>query len=132
MPDNVFLGPKDSETTLPNVKFIGGIPSWPVSNKKQAKKVKMSDGSYRWAFFDTLKVFQIKFGYLTIEQLGILDDLNELNQVLRYKNEHEEDVWYHVVITNFTHDPERMDMRQLDKYRVSMTLEETNAALRDT
>jgi len=47
-----------------------------------------------------------------------------LNQILRFKNEHEEDVWYDVVITSFSHEPERMDIRQLERYKVSITLEE--------
>lgn len=132
MPDNVFLGPSGSETTLAGIKFIGSAPAWPVSTKKKLKKVTVSDGSSKFAFFGTLKVFQIRFGYLTTTQLNAYKALNELNQVLRYKNQHEEDVWYHVVITNFSHDPERTDMRQLDKYKLSMTLEETDEALRDT
>ena len=131
MPDNVFLGPEDSETTLPGIKFIGSAPAWPVSTKKQMKKATMSDGSLRFAFFGTLKVFTVRLGYLTSAQLIILKNLNKLNRVLRYKNQHEENVWYHVVITNFSHDPERTDMRQLDRYKVSMTLEETDATLRD-
>lgn len=127
---NVLLGPSGSERGLPHVKFMGRPPSWPVSTKKQSMKVKMSDGSYRYAFFGTLKVFQLAFGFLSTTDLAILKTLNELNQVLRYKNEHEEDVWYNVVITDFTHDPERTDIRQLERYRASMTLEETDNSLR--
>lgn len=129
---DVLLGPSGGETTLPNVKFIGSAPAWPVSTNKQAEKATMSDGSLRWAFFGTLKVFEIGFGYLSNADLVILRNLNELNQVLRYKNEHEENVWYHVVIAGFSHEPERVDIRGMDRYITTMTLEETDMALRNT
>ena len=121
---NVFLGPEGRETTLPHVSFIGSIPSWLVSTKKQYEKATMSDRSYMYAFFGTKKVFQIEQGFLSASDLAIQLALNALNQILRYKNEHEEDVWYEVVITNFSHEPVRMDLRQLERYKVSMTLEE--------
>ncbi len=120
----IFLGPTGSETDLPGLKYIGNAPAWPVSTKKQATKAKMSDGSYRWAFFGTKKGFKIRFGYLTNAELTIFKDLNALNQILRYMNQFEEGVWYEVVISDFTHDPERMDARQLDRYKISLTLEE--------
>ena len=121
---SVWLGPSGSLTTLPGLKWIGRPPSWPVSTKKVMEKATMSDGSLSVAFFRTRKVFQIRAGFLTNAELAIYKAHNELNQVLLYKNEFEEDVEYRVVITNFTHDPERMDIRQLDRYRISMTLEE--------
>ncbi len=122
---NVFLGPEGSETTLPHVAAIGKISPWPVSSKKQFEKATMSDRSYSFAFFGTKKVFKISFGFISTADLAVFIALNELNQVLRYKNEHEEDVWYDVVITDFTHEPERMDIRQLNRYKINMTLEET-------
>lgn len=127
---SVFLGPEGRETTLPHIKFIGSPPSWPVSTKKQLEKATMSDRSHRYAFFGTLKIFQIAFGFLSTAELAGLKAKNELNQILRYKNEHEEDVWYNVVITAFSHDPERTDIRQLERYKASMTLEETDSSLR--
>lgn len=121
---SVWLGPEGSETLLPAVEFIESPPSWTVSTKKQAEKVRMSDGSYRWNFFGTKKVFGIGFGYLSNANLAILKALNELNQILRFKNEYEEDVWYEVVISDFSHEPERMDIRQLDRYKNTMTLDQ--------
>jgi hypothetical protein len=121
---NVFLGPSGSEIGLPHIKFIGRSPAWPVSTNKQIEEARMSDKSIRVAFFGTKKVFQIAFGFLTTAELATLKALNELNQILRYKNEHEEDVWYDVLISAFSHDPERTDIRQLERYRASMTLKE--------
>lgn len=126
----VLLGPNGFERPLPSVKFIGSPPDWGVSTNKQARKVQVSDGSYKWAFFGNLKIFQIGFGYLSNAQLKELKDLNDLNQILRFKNEHEEDVWYNVVISSFNHDPERVDIRNLDRYKTSMTLEETDMTCR--
>ena len=122
---SVRLGPDGSETVLPRLEALGdSLPAWPVSIDKQAEKARMSDRSYRVAFFDTKRVFEIAFGFLSSSQLAILKALNELKQVLRYKNEYEEDVWYDVWISRFSVEPARMDVRQLERYRVTMTLEE--------
>ena len=121
---SVRLGPEGSETVLPTLKALNSLPDWPVSTNKQAEKATMSDGSFRWAFFGTKKVFEIAYGFLTTAELAIFKTLNELNQVLRFKNENEEDVWYEVVISSFSHDPARMDIRQLERYDIKMTLEE--------
>jgi hypothetical protein len=115
---------------LPGFKYIGSAPAWPVATKKQMTKARMSDSSIKIAFFGTRKVFQIRSGYLTNAELAIFKVLNELNQILLYRNEFEENVEYRVVIIDFTHDPERMDARQLDRYKISMTLEETDNSLR--
>ncbi len=120
----VYLGPEGSETRLPDLTFLGSPPSWPVSTKKVAEKVQMSDGSFRWAFFGTKKVFQIEYSYLTSAELTIQKDLNELNQILRFRNSNEENVWYEVVMTGFSHEPSRMDIRQLQRYKTSFALEQ--------
>jgi len=90
----------------------------------------MSDGSIKVAFFGTLKVFQVSYGYLNSAWLEAFKALNELKQILRFKNEYEEDVWYHVLMSDFSHEPERMDIRQLERYKISMTLKETDSSLR--
>ena len=127
---SVWLGPSGSVAALPGFKYIGSAPAWPVGTKKQMTKARMSDSSIKIAFFGTRKVFQIRSGYLSNAELATFKALNELNQVLLYRNEFEENVEYRVVITDFTHDPERMDARQLDRYKISMTLEETDNSLR--
>lgn len=127
---NVYLGPSGSETKLPKLTWLGSPPSWPVSTSKQVEEAKMSDGSIKVAFFGTLKVFQVSYGYLTKLQLEIFEALNELKQILRFKNEYKEDVWYHVLMSDFSSEPERMDIRQLERYKISMTLKETDSSLR--
>lgn len=121
---SILLGPEGDEERLPTLEAFGSIPTWTVKTKIQSTKSKMSDGSYKWAFFDHKKVFQASFGNLTNTELSIFKTLNALNQILRYKNEFEEDVWYDIVMSDFSHDPERIDMRQIDRYRIKMTLEE--------
>lgn len=128
---NVWLGPSGAVVSLPGFKYIGNAPAWPVSTKKQMTEAKMSDGSIRVAFFGTLKVFQIRSGYLTNAELSVFKTINESNEILYYRNEFEENVEYRVIVTEFTHDPERMDARQLDRYRISMTLKETDNSLRE-
>ena len=127
---SVWLGPSGGVVALPGFRYIGSAPAWPVSTKKEMKKAKMSDGSIRVAFFGTRKIFQIRSGYLSNTELGVFKTINESNEILYYRNEFEEDIEYRVVVTEFTHDPERMDIRQLDRYKISMTLEETDDSLR--
>lgn len=121
---NVWLGPEGSETLLPVLRFMGSSPSLSVTTKKQTEKARMSDGSFRWAFFEIKRRFPVVLGYLSSAQLTIVKNLNALKQILRYKDLNEEDVWYYVVITEFTHEPERTDARNLGRYKCIMTLEE--------
>ncbi|MCK4828669.1 hypothetical protein KA005_73745 [bacterium] len=127
---NVYLGPSGSETKLPRLTWLGSPPSWSTSTGKQVEEAMMSDGSIKVAFFGTLKVFQVSYGYLNKTWLEIFKALNELKQILRFKNEYEENVWYHVLISDFSSEPERMDIRQLERYKISMTLKETDSSLR--
>lgn len=129
---NVYLGPSGSETKLPRLTWLGSPPSWPTSTSKNVEEATMSDGSIKVAFFGTLKVFQISYGYLDSTWLEAFKALNELNQILRFKNGYEEDVWYHVLMSDFSSEPERMDIRQLERYKISMTLKETDSSLRNT
>lgn len=127
---NVYLGPSGSETKLPRLTWLGSPPSWSTSTSKNVEEATMSDGSIKVAFFGTLKVFQVSYGYLNSTWLEAFKALNELKQVLRFKNEYEENVWYHVLMSEFSHEPERMDIRQLERYKISMTLKETDSSLR--
>ena len=124
MAKHVRLGEVGDIRNLPHLKFIGNPPAWPVTTNKQIEKARMSDKSLRVAFFGTKKVFQLKFGFLSSTELTLLKYLNGLNKILRYMNEFEEIVWYNVVLTSFSHDPERTDIRNLERYLTSMTLEE--------
>ena len=121
---DVLLGLSGSETTLPELTFIGGPPSWPVSSNKQIEKAVMSDGSFNWNFTKIAKIWTLELGYLSNAWLVTLRGLNALNQILRFKDKNKADIWYDVVITSFNDKDERMDIRQLDRYMVSMTLEE--------
>ena len=124
MSKHVRLGEVGDIKCLPDVKFIGSAPGWPVTSNKQMIKSRQSDKSLRVAFFEPKRVFQGKFGFLTSTELTLLKYLNGLNKILKYMNEFEEIVWYDVVVTAFSHDPERTDMRNLERYKASMTLEE--------
>lgn len=110
--------------TLPNLMFIGSPPSWPVSSNKQIEEAEMSDKSRRFAFFGVKREFTIAFGYLNKTQLDAMILLNSYNEVLKFVNNNEDATEYEVVITAFSHEPERMDIRQLERYRVEMTLRE--------
>lgn len=120
----VWLGPTGNEVLLPTIKWMGNPPSWPVSTKKRVMKVKTSDGSYRWNFQGTRKVFQVESGYLTNAELQVFKDQAAKKEVLNFYNLNEENLNYSVVVTAFNHEPVRMDLRQLDKYKASMILEE--------
>ena len=121
---DVLLGISGSEVTLPQLSFMGSPPMWSESSNKQIEKAVMSDGSFNWNFTKIAKIWTIELGFLSNAWLVTLRGLNALNQILRFKDENKADIWYDVVITSFNDEDERMDIRQLDRYRVSMTLEE--------
>jgi len=125
MPD-VWLGPVGNETKLPILTWMGSPPSWPVQSNKQVEVSVMADRSRIVSYFGDLKEFKIAFGFLSADDLAMFKAINKLKEILRYKNEHEDNTWYSVVISAFRHYPERMDVRQLERYRVEMTLKETN------
>ena len=121
---DVKLGPAGAEVTLPNLMFTGSPPALPVTVHKQIEKSTMSDGSRRWAFIRNKKEWPLVFGFLTKAQLDSLSTLNALNQILRFQDNNVDATWYNVVITAFTWEPERTDIRSLARYKCRMTLEE--------
>ena len=108
--------------TLPGLMWIGPTPSWPISSNKQLDEGTMSDGSKRFAFFPIKREWGITLGYLTKVQLDIMTTLNSYNEVLKFVNHNEDATEYNVVMSAFSHRPERMDLRQLERYRVEITL----------
>jgi len=121
---DVWLGPAGSEVLLPKIRFIGSAPSWPISSDKQLEEATMSDGSKRFAFFKIKRVWGIGLGYLDKDQLDAMTLLNSYNQILRLQNNNEDATWYDVVIASFSHEPVRIDLRGMERYRVEMTLRE--------
>jgi len=110
--------------TLPQLTWMGSPPSWPVSANKQMITAVMSDRSRQFAFFGTKRELGIVLGFLTKTQLDTLITYNELNEILTFINNNEDATEYSVVISAFSYEPERMDIRQLNRYRVEMTLKE--------
>jgi len=109
--------------TLPILTWMGGSPpSWPVSSDKQMLTAIMSDRSRQFAFFGVKREMTVVLGFLTKTQLDELKTYNELNEILTFVNNNEDATEYSVVISTFRHEPERMDVRQLNRYRVEMTL----------
>ena len=113
------LGPNGFEVTLPGTFTI----SLPVDMPKQVEKVKMSDGSFRWAFFKEQRKWKLNWTKLTKAQLDSLITLWEYNQLLHWQNNDESAIWYNVVITDFSYDS--VDPITTTKYyKASMILEE--------
>ena len=109
---------------LPGLMWMGSPPSWPVSSNKQMIEVVMSDRSRNFAFFGVKREMTVVLGFLTKTQLAKLRAYNELNEILTFVNNNEDATEYSVVISAFRHEPERMDIRQLERYRIEMTLRE--------
>ena len=110
--------------TLPRLTWMGSPPSWPVSSNKQMIEAVMSDRSRQFAFFGEKREWKIALGFLTKAQLDNLITYNELNEILTFVNNNEDTTPYSVVISAFSYEPERMDIRQLNRYKVEMTLRE--------
>ena len=109
---------------LPGLMWIGSPPSWPVSSTKQMEVATMMDKSRRVAFFDEKREWGIILGFLTKVQLDIMRTLNGYKENLKFINNNEDATEYTIYISSFRHNPERMDIRQLSRYRVEMTLRE--------
>ena len=110
--------------TLPQLTWMGSPPSWPVSSNKQMIEAVMSDRSRNFAFFGVKREMTVVLGFLTKTQLDDLRAYNDLAEILTFTNNNEDATGYDVVISAFRHEPERMDIRQLERYRVEMTLRE--------
>jgi len=109
---------------LPNLMWMGSPPSWPISADKQLEVATMMDKSRRFAFFSVKREWGITLGFLTKTQLDELITYNELNEILIFTNNNEDATTYNIVIVSFSYEPERMDVRQLNRYKVEMTLRE--------
>ena len=108
--------------TLPGLMWMGSPPDWPVSSNKQMIEAVMSDRSRQFAFFGIKRELGIVLGFLSKVQLDDMRTLNALPEILTFVNHNEDATEYDVVISAFRHKPERMDVRQLERYRVEMTL----------
>ena len=124
MADVTLLSTTLGLLTLPNLMFMGSPPSWPVSSNKQMVEAIMSDRSRQFAFFGEKREWGIALGFLTKTQLDDLTTYNELNEILTFVNNNEDATPYCVVISAFSYEPERTDIRQLERYKVEMTLRE--------
>jgi len=82
----------------------------------------MMDKSRRIAFFDEKREWGIVLGFLTKTQLDIMRTLNGYKENLKFINNNEDADEYTIYISSFRHNPERMDARQLNRYKVEMTL----------
>jgi len=122
---DVLLGPAGAMVKLPHLMWLKGSPPiWSVSSNKQMEMATMMDKSRRVAFFDVKREYNIGLAYLSKAQLDIMTTLNALNQILYFVNNNEDARCYEVVISSFRHEPERMDIRQLERYKIEMTLKE--------
>lgn len=126
---SVLLGPSGSEVTLPVLRWLGGsrlaVPSWPVTINKQLSEKTMIDRSSRWGHYGKKREWSIELGYVSKAELDSLETLYGYSQALRFQNNNESSTWYDVVmVPPFDYEPVRMDIRQLEKYKVRINLKE--------
>ena len=95
----------------------------PIDLTKQVEKARMSDGSFRWAFFQEHRKWRLNFPALLIADLDQLIRLVGYDEILRWQNLDERADIYDVVITDFSYDS--IDpISTIKYYKASMTLEE--------
>ena len=95
----------------------------PIDLVKQVEKARMSDGSFRWAFFQEHRKWTLNFPALETAHLNQLITLVGYDQILQWQNDDEDGVLYDVVITDFSYDV--IDPTSAIKYyKASMTLEQ--------
>jgi len=101
----------------------------PIDLTKQVEKARMSDGSFRLAFFQDHRKWKLNFPALVDADLAQLITLVGWDEILRWNNLDEEDHVYEVVITDFSYDsinpiPIGADVLDVKIYKASMVLEE--------
>ena len=95
----------------------------PIDLAKQVEKARMSDGSFRWAFFQEHRKWRLNFPALLIADLDQLIRLVGYDEILKWQNLDERADIYDVVITDFSYDS--IDpISTIKYYKASMTLEE--------
>ena len=109
-----------ADTTVKSNPAIG----YSQLSDKQMIEAVMSDRSRQFAFFGVKQEWGIVLGFLTKTQLDDMRTLNALPEILTLVNNNEDADEYNVVISSFSHQPERMDVRQLNRYKIEMTLRE--------
>ena len=103
---DIKLGISGSETTLPQINWIGrNAPRIPTHEPKNLKIARMSDGSRRFARLIGKKTFRLNWGNLIYTEVETLRTLKELNQVLRYQNNWESSDYFNVVVTSLRWSP---------------------------
>jgi len=111
-------------------KVLGGVTlagtftiALSVHMPKPVEKARMSDGSFRWAFFPEYRIWSLNWTKLTKAQLDVLIAREALNQILTWVNNDESATSYNVVITDFSYDS--VDPISTTKlYKATMTLDE--------
>jgi hypothetical protein len=120
----VKLGVSGSEETLPTLRWMGSPPSWPVTPHKKLHEAEMVDGSLRWGYYGKKREWQLEWGYMSKTDLDTMISLYDETETLRFQNNNEDSTWYDVVFVSLDYDPVRMDIRQLNRYKVRITLRE--------
>jgi len=119
----VKLGVSGSEETLPTLRWMGSPPSWPVTPHKNYMKQKwlmaVCDG-----VITGKREWQLEWGYMSKTDLDTMISLYDETETLRFQNNNEDSTWYDVVFVSLDYDPVRMDIRQLNRYKVRITLRE--------
>jgi hypothetical protein len=113
------LGPTGAEIRLPSI----AIPI-PVTIYKKVDRAEASDGSGRYNYGKSYRVWELRFPEVTKAELDDLIALRNEDQLLRWQNEDEQPAtWYNVAITDFKYNTEDPASPTTFWY-ASMTLEE--------
>lgn len=111
-------------------KILGGVTlpgtftiSMPVDMPTQTEKAKMSDGSFRWAFFEGYRKWTLNWTKATKAQLDVLIAREAVKAIQTWVNNDESAISYDVVVTDFSYDS--VDPISATKlYKATMVLEE--------
>lgn len=123
----IKLGISGAEVELPEINWMAGSDyELPIKIRKSVERIEVMNGSARFRIREVLaRWWELGWDYLDESELAILKGVVELNEVLRFQLNRDDNEWRDVVVTEFNYSSvESSRALGVPRYRASMVLEE--------
>jgi len=125
----IKLGRYGEEVQLPELRWSGGGGGeLPIGWAKGVDRIVLLSGATRYLVRDViLRRWELRWDYLTDEELGVLKSVAELSEPLRFQINRDDEEWRWVVVIEFKYSSIETSRVYGDpRYRAEMVLEEIN------
>ncbi len=123
----IKLGRVGEEVILPEINWLAGSEyELPIKVRKSIERVEMLDGSARFKIKDVVtRWWELGWDYLSEADLATIKAVAELNEVLKFQLNRDDETWRDVVVTEFSYSSvESSRALGVPRYRASLTIEE--------